>query len=373
MRTLQVMNAFQIGGVMQVVIDLSRQLRKAGHAVHVATVRQIAGQDAIAAGQRQRLKEGDVPSTVLGGPSFKRYLPLLPIRLLRLIDTFRPDIVHCHDEQSDFVVSAARRLRRFPVARTVHGIVIWPGQQLTGFVAEQGFRNELVVAVSEDALAAYREQRSRFLLCPSAHTSVIHNGVPLLADASVVGKPTNECRLGRARIGFFGRATSEKGLDILLKALSMLDKAGGVHADFFIHTTNHDSIDLKRIVVDLDIHVTLRPLFPDARKILADFDLIVMPSRHEGFGLLAIEACAASTPVLAARAPGLREVLPPDWPLFVPVEDPQALADSIRDYVRRRDMRPALAKKARDWAKNFSLETFTDKYVSAYERYLTAL
>ncbi len=57
-------------------------------------------------------------------------------------------------------------------------------------------------------------------------------------------------------------------------------------------------------------------------------ELVVVPSRAEPFGLVALEALAAGRPLLVTDAGGLREVVPPEVPR-VPPADPPALAAAL--------------------------------------------
>ncbi|MEZ5092671.1 glycosyltransferase family 4 protein [Nocardioides sp.] len=60
-------------------------------------------------------------------------------------------------------------------------------------------------------------------------------------------------------------------------------------------------------------------------------DLVVVPSRHESYGMVAAEALAAGVPVVASDVGGLREALStgPDACLFVPPDEPEALAAAL--------------------------------------------
>ena len=71
-------------------------------------------------------------------------------------------------------------------------------------------------------------------------------------------------------------------------------------------------------------------------------DAIAIPSTHEGFSLVAMEAMLLQKPVLAAAVGGLPELISSgDSGLLFPAEDPQALADAIARLVRE----PALGKR----------------------------
>jgi glycosyltransferase involved in cell wall biosynthesis len=113
--------------------------------------------------------------------------------------------------------------------------------------------------------------------------------------------------------------------------------------------------------------VTLEPPRPGLSGTLADFDVVLMPSRFEGFGLVAGEALLAGTPVVGTDAPGLREVLPPGYPLLAPVGDTAALARLLADVVadpgRFREMARALRG---DIERDFGLPRMLEGYRRVY-------
>lgn len=68
----------------------------------------------------------------------------------------------------------------------------------------------------------------------------------------------------------------------------------------------------------------------DAPAFIAHADVLVVPSRWEGFGLVAVEAAALGIPVVAAAVSGLSELVPTRVPgILVPAEDPRALANAL--------------------------------------------
>jgi glycosyltransferase involved in cell wall biosynthesis len=129
-----------------------------------------------------------------------------------------------------------------------------------------------------------------------------------------------------------GRLAREKGFDVLLDAMPRV-RAAISGADLTILGEGPLRWDLQaqreRLGLAGVIHLT--GFQPNPHPYFKHADLLVLPSRYEGFGLVAIEALAVGTPVVASDCPGaLREILA-DCPLarLVPPSNPKALAETI--------------------------------------------
>jgi glycosyltransferase involved in cell wall biosynthesis len=102
-------------------------------------------------------------------------------------------------------------------------------------------------------------------------------------------------------------------------------------------------------------------------KVLSGADIVITPSRFEGFGLTALEAMSMSKPVIASTAGGLPEVLGETGRL-IRVGDVAALAHAILELAEDSDLRSRLGKSARQRAETkFNLPQTTRKLVAIYE------
>jgi glycosyltransferase involved in cell wall biosynthesis len=147
---------------------------------------------------------------------------------------------------------------------------------------------------------------------------------------------------GRPRLFAAGRASREKGLDVLVAALSRPDAEGWAAT---LVTEGPDRAELEASVTDagLSDRITFLPLQPRA----ALFDLVrahhavVVPSRAEGLGMMALEALALGRPVVASAVGGLVDVVAhgDDGALVAP-GDPDALAKALSAL----DLRPPVAQ-----------------------------
>jgi len=142
-----------------------------------------------------------------------------------------------------------------------------------------------------------------------------------------------------------GRLANQKGFDVLLDAMPLV-RAAVSNADLTILGEGPLKPDLlaqrERLGLSGTVHFAGFQLNP--HPYFKHADLFVLSSRYEGFGLVAIEALAVGTPVVATDCLGaVREILA-NCPLarLVPISDPQALAGAIISALRseKKELQP---------------------------------
>lgn len=96
-------------------------------------------------------------------------------------------------------------------------------------------------------------------------------------------------------------------------------------------------------------------------QLLSNMDLLVVPSRYESFGKVAMEAASAGTLVVASDIPGLRDIVEPGVSGFlVPPEDPISLAETVRRCVELRERNPIAWEGMRAAARKRSERLFSE-------------
>jgi glycosyltransferase involved in cell wall biosynthesis len=217
-----------------------------------------------------------------------------------------------------------------------------------------------VIANSQDCLAwiqaSLGERGAR-------RTRVIHNGV---REPSGAVAPATDRGLGVRSLVVVGRLSARKGQDTAISATALVRRAG-----FDVTLTlvgdgypgYEDYVDGLRALAQHEgiAEVTRFVGFQDPTPFVAGADVVLVPSRVEPFGLVAVEALFLGRPVIATRVGGLPEIIQDgESGLLVEPDDPQALANAIVYLLSNPDLATVFGKAGRDDARaRFSVEAYS--------------
>jgi glycosyltransferase involved in cell wall biosynthesis len=354
-----------MGGAERVAESLSVGLVAHGHEVTFVPVAGATDPDLADRMQGDLARHG--VRVVAGGSATSPRIAALQAaaRLARMVERTPTDVVHLHTEIPEFTWALAAllpgtRARRVRVVRTIHNTVLWGGWGRAGRFAEGRLDGARVASVSHAASAAFAAWRANAGRAP-IETTVIYNGIDVSDLPDRPGEPNDPPVLA-----FAGRYEPQKGVDVLIDGLaSVVDRGRPVRIVF------RGSGSLAQAVADAADRwpaiVSAGPPLPDLRARLDTFDAILMPSRFEGMPLLAVEALAAGTPLIATDAPGLSEVLPDSYPGRCSPGDPAAYATLIGDFLTDPSAwREAALRAQDDTRRRFSLEAMVGAYVDLY-------
>lgn len=229
---------------------------------------------------------------LLGRPKGSRN-PWYLVKLCRMLKELKPDVIHAH-------LDSFIRLLKYidsPRVLTLHttGISLTP----------QVYQYDAVYCISA---AVKHDIEKRY---PQLATSIIQNGINISGmqkKSSYGNKPFRMVQVSRLDY-------HQKGQDILLSAMKKvndsLGEVGQVMVDFIGEGPSKNY--LVQLTEDLKLAECCRFLGIRSRREvyenLHSYDLLVQPSRIEGFGLSIVEAMAAGLPVLVSDVEGPMEVI----------------------------------------------------------------
>jgi glycosyltransferase involved in cell wall biosynthesis len=199
---------------------------------------------------------------------------------------------------------------------------------------------------------------------PEGHVRTIYNGI----ETTEVAEPTRTVSGGGPLVGAVGRLVPEKGFDVYLEALQRLPGVSGV-----LVGDGPERARLERLREDLGLRdrVELAGWRSDARTLIGSFDVLVVPSRVEPLGIVALEGMSAAVPVVASRVGGLAEVvIDGETGVLVAPDDADALANAIR-YVLDPDVNRAMGEQGRIVVRrSFSREEMAQSFEDLYRSVL---
>ncbi len=288
--------------------------------------------------------------------------------LRRIIREVGPDLVHTHGARGDVVGGWAARAEGVPWVATAHGFTGGDRRnRLYEWLQRRSYR------LADAAVAVAEPVRGRIVASgvPAARVVTIRNGwAPTGTSAS---RAEARERLGLAAgdfvIGWVGRVTREKALDLLLTALPRLQSG----VTLAVLGDGRERPMLEAAAGAASGTVVWCGEVPEAGRWFQAFDLLVLSSRTEGTPMVLFEAMAAGIPIVATNVGGVPDVLDDACAWLVPPEDPAALAtaiDAARGDPAERTRRSARA--AERLRTEFGVEPWVAAYAALYTRVLGA-
>jgi D-inositol-3-phosphate glycosyltransferase len=181
---------------------------------------------------------------------------------------------------------------------------------------------------------------------------------------------------------YVGRIEPLKGLDTLIQAMSCLDLLEGkrpVHLAIIGGEPNADPTEmsaemarLQKLCDDLALGKMVVFLGKRGQDTLPYYysaaEAVVMPSLYESFGMVALEAMACGTPVIASEVGGLGYLVQDGLTGYtVPDSDPVALCEKLSEILKDQALRAAMGRRAAEHALGYDWEKITRQIRQLYE------
>lgn len=204
---------------------------------------------------------------------------------------------------------------------------------------------------------------------------VIGNGVelPRFANADAEsGRLQLDLDSGQFCIGLVGRVCHQKGIDLFVRAAIQiahrLPQSRFVIVGDIEDKSLYTSLQTSIVTAGLENVIRFVGHINDTAPVFAALDLLVVPSRWEGFGLILVEAMAAGVPIVASRIETIQEITEDGRAarLFV-ANDVDALAGEIESLATNSSVRDRLILAGRDRAEDFSWQRAVDAVSSVYD------
>jgi len=297
---------------------------------------------------RQALESGD-PERILEEQG----------RLARLKRDFGPDLINIYHPGTDIYFHMVTRAAAQVTELAVLHFALPPEVLRAGSLMRQWLVSTAwVAACSASVLTDTRREVPEIV----PRSSVLYGSLPTPPIAP------RSLDFNAPRLVCIGRMIHEKGFDVALEAFrSVLDRFP--EARLVIAGDGPLRLELERRSAELGLMAQVDFMgwvIPDrVPALINEATIVVMPSRQEHFGLVALQAAQMERPIVATRVGGLPEiVLHGETGLLVPPGESEPVAKAITDLLDHPDSAVRMGRAARRWVE----QRFQwDAYVEAYD------
>ncbi len=390
----------ETGGMNVYVRELTRELARRGVAVDVFTRSQnpdISKVDDVGLGPGARVVH------IAAGPERPYHKNLVWNHLPEFVEGVRRfahqegvsyDLLHSHYWLSGWVARELQKTWSVPIVHMFHTL-----GRMKNLVAQREADRELtqrivveteIMAFADRIVAATprdMEQMVALYGTNPAKITVISCGVDLTMFRPIARDQARAC-LGlpedHKMVLFVGRIDPLKGIDTLIRAMALVFQWNSslrnhvclciIGGDVSDDPTLMDAemVRLQALRRELGLTELVTFVGAQAQDILpchySAADVVVVPSHYESFGMVALEAMACGTPVIASDVGGLSFIVKDSQTGFlVPERDPETLARDLELILRSSRLRSAMGIRAIAVAQEYSWDHIADQMLDLYE------
>jgi D-inositol-3-phosphate glycosyltransferase len=384
------------GGMNIYVLESAQRMAAMGVSVDIFTRRTDAAQaDIVEISPGVRVRHFDCGHGTLTKEQLPIHISGLSQEFSRIIRTENYDVIHSHYWLSGKVAMPAAKELGIPLVHTMHTMArvknlnLAEGETPEPMIRVQG---ETQVVAAANALIANTDAEGASLVslydaCPDT-VHVVSPGVDLYTFTPGESRGVARAHIGQPAdalvVSFVGRIQPHKGPEVLIRATSELVK----HTPLLRHRlivnivggasgANTEEVDrLKELTTWLAIDDVVRFTPPVPREELPQWyraaDLVIVPSYSESFGLVALEAQACGTPVVATAVGGLRTAVADGISgVLVDGHDPKAWSSVISRLLQEPQRRVLLSMGAVEHASHFGWDVTARGTLDIYDQVIS--
>ena len=306
----------------------------------------------------------------LDDSQLEAYLSAFERVIKKVVDEFKPDVIH---GQHIWLLSWLSGKTGLPYVVTAHGTDLMGFQKSSRFrqyATEAAGMAKRIITISND-----NDELVKELFPESAGKAVfMRNGYD---PERFFPEPTQKNKLQSMfnislhdkLVMFAGKLAHFKGVDVLLEAARLYEGERPGKIVTVIAGDGELSQQLKKQAEDYklkDLHFMGSLDIAQLRALYSSADVCVVPSRREPFGLVAVEALACGSPVIATNQGGLPDIINDEVGALVEVDDAFGLSTAILREIYRTDRKErgnAAAKYAFD---KYAQDSLMDSLVEIY-------
>ncbi|MCL2628842.1 MAG: glycosyltransferase family 4 protein [Oscillospiraceae bacterium] len=287
------------------------------------------------------------------------------------VKNFKPDVIH---GQHIWLLSWLAIKTGVPYVVTAHGTDLMgykQGERFRKYANETAEGAKKIITISDDNNELVCEL---FPTC-AGKAYYMQNGYDTdrFYPEPVAREKIEEMfdiKLRKKLVLFVGKLANFKGVDVFIEALNLYEKKHPGEITSFIAGDGELATSLKKQAADANLdtlyflgHLNSTQL----RELYSTADVSVFPSRREPFGLVAIEALACGSSVIATNQGGLKDIINDEVGTLVEVENAEELADAIHKEIYHPDRKNRGKTAAKYALENYAQGSLMNTLIEIYK------
>jgi D-inositol-3-phosphate glycosyltransferase len=381
------------GGMNIYVVESAERMAAMGVSVDIFTRRHSPDlPDIVELSPGVRVRHLNIGANSATKEELPALIPNISEAFSKVLENEKYDVIHSHYWISGKVAMPVAKKFGIPLAHTMHTMArvknmnLAEGERPEPMIRVQG---ETQVVAAADALIANTDAEAASLVslyeaCPD-NVSVVSPGVDLYTFTTGTGRKAAREAVGLPQdahiCAFVGRIQPHKGPEVLIRAVAeMLNHSPHLRPKLITIIMGGASGSglgeverLKDLVSWLNISDVVRFENPVPRAQIPQWyraaDLVCVPSYSESFGLVALEAQACGTPVVATAVGGLRTAVADGISgVLVDGHDPRAWSSVLARLIQEPQRRVLLSMGAIEHASHFGWDATARGTLDIYDR-----
>lgn len=287
------------------------------------------------------------------------------VKLCLKIQKIKPDIVHAQSLPTGISAWAAKKLLKIPYAVWGQGSDVYIPGRFIRVTSKNILKNaDAVLALTED-------MKQRMLEICNRDISVVPNGI----SPEKFNIKSGEKKKGNSKtIIFVGRLHPVKGVSYLIEAMAIVHREM-TDAKLILVGDGVERSKLEELAEKLDLNSCIQFMGQVQQEIvptmLQQADLFALPSLSESFGIVNLEAMAASLPIVATNVGGIPDIIEEGVNGYlVNAKRPSEIADRILMLLRNDKLREEISANNREKANLFAWDNVAGKVENIYFDFL---
>ena len=327
----------------------------------------------------------------------QKYLPEFVNGILNFSETKRItyDLIHSHYWLSGLAALQLKEKWNIPVIQMFHtlallkNIIARSTEEMEGDYRIDGER-EVINQVDRIVASTIDEKENLIKLysSPKEKISIIPPGVDIARFYPISNDEAKEflnIPADEKMILFVGRIEPLKGIDTLIKAIAQMRKSDVLstcpHYLYIIGgepnsengNGNQEIERLKALCEEFGVGDMILFMGKKDQNTLQYYysaaEIVVMPSNYESFGMVALEAMACGTPVVATQVGGLQHLIQNGKTGFiVPYNNPDSLEEKLTQLICLPELRAQMSRNSIEYARTYSWERITPRIIDLYKK-----